>query len=52
MKDLLLRVRCWISWHTMPKNVRPLFLKAVHELAGDLEKLLKELCEEQRKGEE
>lgn len=59
MKDILIRIRCWISWHAMPKDVRPLFEKAVrefaHELTKELEELVKEMKEElekERKGEE
>lgn len=42
MKDIWIRVRCWISWHAMPKSVRPLFEKAIGEFADEL---LKELTE-------
>ena len=59
MKDILLRIRCWISWHAMPKDVRPYFEKAVSEFAKDLtnelEELVKEMKEQlenERKGEE
>lgn len=42
MKDKLYRLRCWISWYAMPKDIRPLFIKA---LQGRVEELLKELKE-------
>lgn len=51
MKDILLRIRCWISWHAMPKEVRPIFVNAVSEFADKLLKELEEL-ENERKGEE
>lgn len=40
MKDILYRVRCWIAWYAMPKEVRPIFIKA---LQGVVDELLKEL---------
>lgn len=49
MKDLWIRFRCWISWHAMPKEVRPLFLNAVSDFADNLLKDLEEL-EKEREG--
>lgn len=40
MKDIVYRVRCWIAWYAMPKEVRPIFIKA---LQGVVDELLKEL---------
>ena len=51
MKNILIRIRCWISWHAMPKEVRPIFLNAIHRFASELLKDLEEL-EKERKGEE
>lgn len=51
MKDILIRIRCWISWHAMPKEVRPIFLNAISDFTGNLLKDLEEL-EKERKGEQ
>ena len=51
MKDIWIRLRCWISWRVMPKEVRPIFVNAVHKFADELLKELEELKNE-RKGEE
>lgn len=46
MKNIWYQVRCWISWHAMPKSVRPLFEKAVNEYANELLKELDELLKD------
>ncbi len=53
MKDILFRVRCWIGWYAMPKDVRPIFIKALRLFAEELLKELKETVDtNQDEGEE
>lgn len=49
MKGLWNRVRCWISWHAMPKSIRPLFEKAIGEFADQLLNELTERMKEELK---
>ena len=51
MKNLWIRIRCWISLHALPKEVRPIFVNAVSEFADKLRKELGEL-EKERRGEQ
>lgn len=46
MKDMWFRVRIWIAWHAMPKDARPIFVKALGALGDELLKELKALEKE------
>ena len=45
MKNIVYRLRCWIAWYAMPKDVRPLFIKALQGLVEELLQDLKEMVD-------